>query len=139
MNVAEQVNLTALSTSIQSLIEESESLDVQKSAALDKLRKLLPKPKRSQHGIVGRIQYRWWRLRATCRSLKGKDRLRQMALWNEPSLDEQYMAFKHHSKLSPPIKHLKEIKKVLQEIREINVKLKGFEGGFISEEGIKVR
>lgn len=38
----------------------------------------------------------------------------------------------------PPFKHIKEIKQVLEEIRAINKKLQAFEGGFISEEGIKV-
>jgi hypothetical protein len=38
----------------------------------------------------------------------------------------------------PPLKNIKEIKKVLEEIRSVNKKKQGFEGGFISEEGIKV-
>lgn len=37
-----------------------------------------------------------------------------------------------------PPKKLKEIKKVLEEIRSINKRLQSFESGFISEDGIKV-
>lgn len=38
-----------------------------------------------------------------------------------------------------PSKKLKEIRKVLEEIRGINKRLQSFESGFISEKGIKVR
>ena len=63
-----------------------------------------------------------------------------MDLWQDPSVGEQMRDYHHHhSKPMPPLKHMKEIKKVLQQIRKINLKLKGFERGFISEEGIKVR
>jgi len=138
MNVASDLNFSSLSTSIQSLIAGSKSLDVQKFDALDKLRKLLPKSKSSQHGVFGCIKRGYWMMRASCGSQKGQDRLRQMELWREPSVEEQLSVVKHHSRPSPPMKNIKEIKKVLLEIRGINQKLKGFEGGFISEEGIKV-
>ena len=129
------LNLTALETSIKSLVSTSESLDEEKVVALTKLRKLLPKPK---HGLFSRFRRGLWRVRARCGSHKSLQSLQQMDLWQEPSMEEQVGEALDRKPHMPPIKNIKEIKKVLLQIREINMKLKGFEGGFISEEGIKV-
>ena len=139
LNVAFELNFTSLSTSIKSLVETSESLDVLKNNAIEELRKLLPKAKDPKHGVLGCIRRAIWKVRAKCGSKKGEEKLRQMELWRDPGVESQLTDKKHHSKPSPPMKKIKEIKKVLLEIRGINKKLKGFEGGFISEEGIKVR
>ena len=89
--------------------------------------------------MLGHFRHGWWKLRAGCGSEKGKERLKKMDLWQDPSVEEQMRDYNHHSKKPmPPMKHVKEIKKVLLQIRKINMKLKGYEKGFISEEGIKV-
>lgn len=138
LNVASELNFTELSASIGSVIEASQSLDVKKTAALQKLRKLLPKVKRPKRGFTGRIKHAMWKVRAKCGSKKAQEILKQMDRWREPGTEELLKGGEHHSKPSPPLKNIKEIRKVLVEIRGINHKLKGFEGGFISEEGIKV-
>ena len=53
-----------------------------------------------------------------------------MQLWDQPSSSSAVP--------EPQLKGMKEIKKILLAIRAINKKKQGFEGGFITEEGIKV-
>jgi len=151
MDASSKLDFTSLSESINSLIASSLSLDAQRDSALQRLRKLLPKPKHPKHGFLGRVAQGWWRLRAKCGSMEGSERLRQMDLWTEPSLEDRVADFSEGVELRkpklpkfplprlPPIKRIKEIKEVLAEIRGINKKLQGFESGFISEDGLKGR
>jgi hypothetical protein len=128
--------------------------------ALDKLHKLLPKPKHPKHkGVFGKMARWWCTLRAGCGGEKGRERLSEMG-WDEHEQGENqeyHVGHRHqgaekeglphlpHPKLThiphiplPSKKKAEEIKAVLKEIRAINKKLQGFEGGFISEEGIMV-
>jgi len=45
---------------------------------------------------------------------------------------------KKHGHHMPSKGKMEELKKIMKEIRDINLKLKGFEAGFISEAGLKV-
>ena len=138
LDFASDLDLDSLSTSIQSLIKASTALDEEKHDAVNKLRKLLPKPKNPKHSFFGRLRCMWYSLRYKCGSRSSGEKLKQMQLWREPSVAEQLSGMEVTESRLPRLKGMRDIKKVLLEIRGINQKLKGFEGGFISEEGLKV-
>jgi hypothetical protein len=163
-----KVNFTALSGSIDDLLHQSKKLDEQKVDVLKRFRKVLPHPPKHQHGhglgLFGRIARWWWSIRAKCGSAKGKERHeshlsteRVYGHKHEPDfhhgLEEVHPAqpqgelpglphLPHpgtpHPRVPIPPKKKKEIQALVKEIRGINKKLQYFEGGFISEEGIKV-
>ena len=173
---ADDLDLSSLTESIEKLTSSSVDLDHQKNEALEKLRKLLPKPqhggehhRKHAKGIFGKITRGWRKIRAACQSEKVKKQSSEMITTERhgqvenpkvarvpgmPDLpdvreshkrplspDEHYKHPHHRHGPKMPIpnpKKMKEIKAVLKEIRGINRKLQGFEGGFISEDGLKV-
>lgn len=122
-----KLDLNQLDKAIQTAINASRDLDKQAERAIEKLRKLLPK---HPHFSWSQKIYRFFTRFGGCHGHSDKMEL---------------LSDDNHSPRSPPsfplptLGHVKEIKKVLEEIRVINKKKQGFEGGFISEEGIKDR
>jgi len=135
-DLADEVDFKPLAESIKSLVHSSHALDSETVKAVDKLHKLLPKhPKLS---LAERLT-KTFSLGSGCH----QPRISQMELWEDDDGEKREL-FPHlphapHVPHLPDLKNLKEIKKVLEEIRTINKKRQGFESGFISEEGIKVR
>ncbi|WVW83943.1 hypothetical protein I302_105966 [Kwoniella bestiolae CBS 10118] len=132
------INFEALSLSIKSVTKASHKLDAERKELIEKLRKLLPKPK-PQHG-----QASWFG--KSCHSDHEPSGQGQIQTWEKSQSGEQASGFGGHfpfphlpiPKLPSPEK-LKEIKKVLKEVRVVNKKLQHFEYGFISEKGLKDR
>jgi N-acetylated-alpha-linked acidic dipeptidase len=117
-------------------------------------------------GFVGRIARWWWSIRAKCGSDKGRERHESHLSMErdyghkyehdihhgleevhpaQPQLQGELPGLPHlphpgtpHPRVPIPPKKKKEIQELVKEIRGINKKLQYFEGGFISEEGIKV-
>lgn len=122
-NVIHELNFEPLEKSIKTLVHASEHVDEQAESALKKLRKVLPK-----HPHLSLSE----RLAAKFSSTGGchGQTADSMQLWDQPSSSVAVP--------EPQLKGMKEIKKILLAIRAINKKKQGFEGGFITEEGIKV-
>jgi hypothetical protein len=113
-----ELDLSPLGKAIHGLINASTSLDAETSADLAKLHKLLP----VEHKHDKHAKMYWWKVCSAFGSKKCERKLK-----------------KHHgSQPKMPKKKIAEIKKVLQALRIGNKKRQAFEGGFISEEGIKV-
>ncbi|ORY34010.1 hypothetical protein BCR39DRAFT_518112 [Naematelia encephala] len=136
LGFSKSLDLTSLGESIDNLIAASLSLDAKKEVALERLHKLLPNPHHYRRGLFRSIARKWWQLRSSFGSSKAQSRLATMDSWIP--VDNQGARFPHLPIPNIP-KKIREIKAVLKEIREINKKLQGFEGGFISTEGIKER
>lgn len=85
-----------------------------------------------------KLSHKWRRFQAGCGSHSARKHLEQMELWDDQTMFD--MPRGGHPPFPFPAlpKKMKEIAAVLKEIRGINQKVRGFEGGFISEEGIKV-
>ncbi|KAK4687379.1 N-acetylated-alpha-linked acidic dipeptidase, partial [Tremellales sp. Uapishka_1] len=115
--LSDDIDFKNLSSSIEHLTHVSSKLDDEKVAVVEKLRKLLPRPHRSW---MGRFRSRGCRQEEDLSLEERLTRLPQM-----PAL--------------PSSRKMREIKKVLEEVRVINKKVQSFEWGFISEEGIKER
>lgn len=137
-------------------------MDDQVAKAVHRLHKLLPKP--PHHGFFTRIAKFWWTIRSFCGSEKAQKKLEKLFELQHGDAHADSHDDHHHEEHDsqhgedgrvdgqlakryihrsprhrmPPLKNIKEIKKVLEEIRSVNKKKQGFEGGFISEEGIKV-
>ncbi|KAK1922840.1 hypothetical protein DB88DRAFT_492893 [Papiliotrema laurentii] len=128
LNFTGQVNLESLRQSISTAISASEELDAKVERTLSRLRKLLPK--RPHRSLMGKLTRHLAFLEHGCHGAA-----RNMEVWSEDS--EQFPSVRplHF----PPVKNHKAIEKLLKEIRVINKKKQGFEGGFISEDGIKDR
>ena len=122
-----KLDLNQLDKAIQTAINASKDVDKQAERAVERLRKLLPK---HPHFSLSQKVSRFFTRFGGCHGQSDK-----MELWS----DETHSTRFHPSVPLPNLGHVKEIKKVLEEIRVINKKKQGFEGGFISEEGIKVR
>lgn len=126
------LNLSSLAHSIHQLINASTTLDQQTEKDVEKLHKLLPPPPHHPpHGHHGHgkkpLKMIWYKL---CSAWSSKCE-RKLAK-HHPD---------HHGHPEPsklPKKKVAEIKKVLEAIRAGNKKRQAFEGGFISEDGIKV-
>ncbi|OCF36828.1 membrane protein [Kwoniella heveanensis BCC8398] len=131
-NFSNKINLDSLASSIKSVQSASATLDEQRAKALEKLRKLLPKPKHFKPSF-------WQRLAPSlsCAHASAEMQGAQLPTWDDKQEDVGAVV-KEWPRLPSPSK-LKEIKKVLKEIRSINKKLQHFEHGFISEEGITSR
>lgn len=127
----DSLQLGGLGEAIQTLGKASRELDIKAEKAIEKLIKLLPKRPKHKKGAFGRWLGGW----KGCGSHDGEEAgLSGIELWSD-SADTR--SIKHGHEI-PPMKNMKKIKEVLKEIRAINKKKQGFEGGFISEEGIKV-
>jgi N-acetylated-alpha-linked acidic dipeptidase len=121
-----------LSQSILRLINASIDLDHQTESDLKKLHKLLPPPPPHpphKHHDCGKkpLKLVWYKFCSTFSS-KCEKKLAK----HHPD---------HHGHPEPPKlpkKKVAEIKKILEAIRAGNKKRQAFEGGFISEDGIKV-
>ena len=127
LNFTGQVNLESLRQSISTAISASEELDAKVERTLSRLRKLLPK--RPHRSLMGKLTRHLAFLEHGCHG-----GARNMEVWSEDS--EQFPSVRPPH--FPPVKNHKAIEKLLKEIRVINKKKQGFEGGFISEDGIKV-
>lgn len=133
------LNLTALGGAIDHLIGTSTSLDEKTKTQLDELHKLLPPPShRKDHACDCPAGFK--------ASLK-QTLLRACAAFGSDRCAHKLRKSKHHDHGHGgggggpphlPKKKVEAIKKVLAELRAGNKKRQGFEGGFISEEGIKV-
>ncbi|KAK6910065.1 membrane protein [Kwoniella mangroviensis CBS 10435] len=118
------INFDALELSIESVGKASTKLDKEKKELVEKLRKLLPKPKFELNGpsFVSRI------FGKGCNHHQDVD------------AEDIKLPIPHLPIPKIPSPHkLKEIKEVLKEIRVVNKKLQHFEYGFISEKGLKDR
>ena len=109
----DKIDFAPLAKSIKTLVEASTELEEEAAHQVKKLHKLLPFP----------------RHHATWRSL-----FQSCARTFARSNDEEEEGIR-----IPHLPDFKKIKKTLAKIHEINKKLQNFEGGFISEEGIKDR
>jgi hypothetical protein len=99
------------------------TLDAKTSANLEKLHKLFPTtPEHKRLSVKKQLKVYFWKVCSALGSSKCERKLQKHT--NKPA------------KL--PKKTIAEIKKVLQALRVGNKKRQAFEGGFISEEGIKV-
>ena len=168
LELTEGLDLEPLHGAIEGLVKASEELDETKVAAVKKLHELLPKPgHHGRPKFFSSVARAWWTVRAAFGSQKAIERLAhirlqgdlaqnglsQIELWNDAEMSEseapQWPEFPSpklpkfpsgpHMPNLPKHGKMGEIKKVLEEIRGINKKLQYFEGGFISEEGIKER
>ncbi len=140
------------------MTETSLKLDKSKRTAMAKLHKLLPKPKHHR-GVLCKLRRGLWKLRKAFGKKCDHGRhqsLNQIELYDKTNLDGSHShsqssdvahdhkealaitKYRQHPRPHFPVKKMKEIRAVLKEIRAINLKLKDFEAGFISEEGIKV-
>jgi len=125
------LNTSLLFQSIHRLINASASLDYQTEGDLKKLHKLLPPPPPSpphKHHDCGKSQLRlvWWKV---CSAFGSSTCQREL---------KKHTPHHDHPEPKLPKKKVAEIKKVLEAIRAGNKKRQAFEGGFISEDGIKV-
>ncbi|WVF71481.1 hypothetical protein IAT40_006287 [Kwoniella sp. CBS 6097] len=129
---AEKINLDSLASSIRSAQSASAKLDEQRAKALEKLQKLLPKPKHFKPTF-------WQRLAAAfeCSHASREEKNLHLPTWDDEQ--EAVIGMTKEWPNLPSSSKLKEIKKVLKEIRGINKKLQHFEHGFISEHGIEGR
>jgi len=126
------LNTSNLSESIERLINASATLDHETESDLKKLHKLLPPPPPHpphKHHVCGKkpLKLVWYKF---CSAFSAKC---------ERKLNKHHPD--HHGHPEPPRlpkKKVAEIKKVLEAIRAGNKKRQAFEGGFISEDGIKV-
>jgi N-acetylated-alpha-linked acidic dipeptidase len=126
------LNTSSLSHSIQRLINASTTLDHQTESEVKKLHKLLPSPPphpphKHHDGGKKPLKLVWYKF---CSAFSSKC---------ERKLHKHHPD--HHGHPEPPRlpkKKVAEIKKVLEAIRAGNKKRQAFEGGFISEDGIKV-
>lgn len=127
----EGLNLTSLGHSIHHLINASRTLDIDTKTQLEHLHKLLPPPPpppphhkpEHDHGSLKQT------LLKVC-----------AAIGFESCEERLHQSHHDHGPKRPelPKKRVEAIKKVLLELRVGNKKRQAFEGGFISEEGIKV-
>lgn len=139
----EGLNLTSLGASIQHLIGASQALDVKTTSQLEHLHKLLPPPPPHPHphphphGCHSpRVQLKQAFLKV-CAAF-GSDRCEKKLHKYQHHHDHDHDHDRRPRKPELPKKRLEAIKKVLAELRAGNKKRQAFEGGFISEQGIKV-
>ncbi|WRT66400.1 uncharacterized protein IL334_003356 [Kwoniella shivajii] len=135
-SLLDSINFSTLSKSIESIQESSIKLDTERVEVLEKLRKLLPKPKsEKKRSFISRL------FNKKCSSHNQEDLDIQIQTWESAERTELELPRLPHlpiPRLPSPDK-IKEIKKVLGEIRVINKKLQKFEYGFISTDGLKDR
>jgi N-acetylated-alpha-linked acidic dipeptidase len=134
------LNVTNLADAIHELAAASLVLDNQTLADMDKLHKLLPPPPHGDHGHdhphhdCPKKQIKQFLLKI-CSAMGSSRCERKLKKDHSPHRPH------HGHEGGPPRlpkKKVAEIKKVLESIRAGNKKRQAFEGGFISEEGIKV-
>jgi len=123
--VTQDLNFEPLEQSIKELVHASRHLDREAESALRKLRKVLPK--HPHLSLSDRLAAKF----ASTGGCHGQVSMGQMELWDQDSPARTTTQI-------PQLKGMKEVRNILLEIRGINKKKQGFEGGFITEEGIKV-
>lgn len=123
----ESLNLDALGDAIRKLQEASAKYDERRGDVLRKLKDIL------EHKSYWE-QWREWA------SMVGGTPSPRPTTW-ESSMDEIALAKETTQSNRPrmPRRKWRKLVKVIKEIREINIKLRDFESGFISEDGIKDR
>ena len=128
-----QLKLSSLAKAIHNLTETSKSLDKATESQLEELHRLLPAPPRPPphhpHHKCGGLSLKRTFLKV-CAAF-GSDRC-------EDALHPPHPPPHGGPGHEMPKKKIEAIKKVLAELRTGNKKRQAFEGGFISEQGIKV-
>ena len=136
------MDLSTLGHAIHGLINASYALDYQTAADLKKLHKLLPSPPAHPphhdhpHHDCPKKQIKMFMLRVC--SAMGSSKCARKLNKHSPDQDHGHGHGPHPGPPRLPKKKVAEIKKVLEDIRAGNKKRQAFEGGFISEKGIKV-
>lgn len=132
LNFSQPLNLDNLSKGISLLQEATVALDVQKETALRKLAELTQPRK---EGCL-------WKAKTAVKESAQKIQKR-FAHWDEDDDDDDddeeeeeehnHHHHHHHPHHLPSPRKLREIKKVLEDIKQINFKISHFEAGFIGE------
>lgn len=129
-----EIDFEPLADAIEAAQTASGELDKQRHKALKKLHKLIGKPAHGKYGIFKTmLRGCGWRVE------EGKEVDYSLQTW-EKGPKEGISSFPH-PRLPFPLPtpgRIREIKKVLKEIRIINRKLQNFESGFLSQDGLKV-
>ncbi|AAW40887.2 protein-vacuolar targeting-related protein, putative [Cryptococcus deneoformans JEC21] len=130
-----EIDFEPLADAIEAAQTASGELDKQRHKALKKLHKLIGKPAHGKYGIFKTmLRGCGWRVE------EGKEVDYSLQTWEEGP-KEGISSFPH-PRLPFPLPtpgRIREIKKVLKEIRIINRKLQNFESGFLSQDGLKDR
>ena len=145
LHKSDDLHLSPLGKAIDGVKEASEELDKHSKKVLKELKKALPKHPKHKHGLLRGL---WRKIRRSggCHEKQEREALWQMTLWTDAADEDKDVARSSDLAL-PHLPHLplpspgkiKEIKRLLDEVRTINRKLQHFEQGLISEEGLKDR
>jgi hypothetical protein len=138
-----ELNLEPLSNAVAAAVEASTALDVHTTKVMKRLGALLPERPKHRQGHRPHSPVEMETSEKPIRRSQNENESAPSLNSTEPSAPSLVMGpptdlRKDKAPRPSELKHMKEIKRLLEEIRLINKKKQGFEGGFITEEGIKV-
>lgn len=126
MDVADQLEFAGLKESIRRVQNASVALDRQAAAALDRLHRLVPHSPRGDEAGLARA---WENARRLVMTAFGGEHHDES---HPHRHGHHHKGHHHHAHPRPDPKKVKEIRKILREIRGINQKLAGYEAGYVS-------